>query len=218
MHELFAKTHSNLAVRILVLLLLHVRVLNTYMLVCISIAASIFVLQKTTWLLHFIYRNFGSGPTTQATITPGEISTIELNTKRPWVVVPGQFIYLSLPRLRRFGLGFWESHPFMIAWVPEQEKGQASTIILLVQGHRGFTRRLKNANTEISALIDGPYGGLDAESFTKHDKILLMSDGIGIAAHLYAAQYLLRSHDQKTARVRRLTLVWVVGSQGIFSC
>jgi hypothetical protein len=39
----------------------------------------------------------------------------------------------------------------------------------------------------MSALIDGPYGGLEADSFTKHDKILLMSDGIGIAAHLYTA-------------------------------
>lgn len=83
MHELFAKTHSTLVVGIIVLLLLYVRVLNTYMLVCISTAALIFVLQKTTWLLHFIYRNFGSSPTTRATITPGEILTIELNTKRP---------------------------------------------------------------------------------------------------------------------------------------
>jgi predicted ferric reductase len=218
MHELFVKTHSILAVGIIVLLLLHIQVLNTYVIVCITIAASIYLLQKLTWLLHFVYRNVGFRPTSRAAVTRGEILQIEVKTKRPWSVVPGQFIYLSIPRLRSLGLGFWESHPFLVAWVPQQDEGRASTIILLVQGYRGFTRRLQNANADMSALIDGPYGGLEADSFTKHDKILLMSDGIGIAAHLYTAQYLLRAHVQKTARVRRLTVVWVLQSQGIFLC
>ena len=105
----------------------------------------------------------------------------------------------------------------MIAWVSENEKGQATTIILLVQCYRGFTRRLKIANTDLPALIDGPYGGLEADSLTKYDKILLMSNGIGIAAHLYTARYLLFAHNQQTARVRRLTVVWVLETQGIFS-
>jgi predicted ferric reductase len=215
--------HSLLAVAILVLLWLHIRVLNTYMLVCFATAASTYLLQKATWLLQIVYRNVGSSPTSRATILrssqaghPGEIIQIQVNTKRPWSVVPGQFIYLSLPHLRSLGLGLLESHPFMIAWVSDNEKGHATTITLLVQCYKGFTRRLQIAKNDTTALVDGPYGGLVARSFSDYDKILLMSNGIGIAAHLYTARYLLLAHDRQTARVRRLTLIWLLETQGTF--
>jgi predicted ferric reductase len=193
------------------------------MLACITTAASTYLLQKATWVLQLVYRNVGSGPTSRAIILRnvqagpvGEIIQIQVNTKRPWNVVPGQFVYLSIPRLRSLGLGFWESHPFMVAWVSENEKGQATTIVLLVQCYRGFTRRLQIASTDMTALVDGPYGGLEANSLTAYDKVLLMSNGIGIAAHLHTARYLLFAHNRQTARVRRLTVVWVLETEGMF--
>jgi hypothetical protein len=64
----FLKKHSLLAVAILVLLWLHIRVLNTYMLVFSATAASTYLLQKATWLLQFVYRNVESGSANRATI------------------------------------------------------------------------------------------------------------------------------------------------------
>jgi predicted ferric reductase len=218
------KTHSLLAIAILVLLWLHINVLDTYLLVCFATAASTYLLQKVSWLLQFTYRNVGPGPSCQATILRnshpglgGEIIQIQVDTKRPWSVVPGQFVYLSLPRLRSLGFGFLESHPFMIAWVVENDKGHATTIMVLAQCYKGFTRRLQIANINASALVDGPYGGLEADCFTHYDKVLLMSNGIGIAAHLYTARYLLFAHNRQTARVRRLTLIWLLETQGMFT-
>jgi predicted ferric reductase len=75
----------------------------------------------------------------------------------------------------------------MIAWVSENEKRHATTILLLVQCYKEFTRRLQIAKANTTALVDGPYGGLEAKSFTDYEKILLMPNGIGIAAHLYTA-------------------------------
>jgi predicted ferric reductase len=90
--------------------------------------------------------------------------------------------------LRSLGLGrLLESHPSMIAWVSENEKRHATTILLLVQCYKEFTRRLQIAKANTTALVDGPYGGLEAKSFTDYEKIMLMPNGIGIAAHLYTA-------------------------------
>jgi hypothetical protein len=94
-----------------------------------------------------------------------------------------------------------ESHPFMIAWVSDNENGHATTIMLLVQRYKWFTCRLQIVKTDTSALMDGPYGDLEAKLFTNYDKVLLMSNGIGIAAYLYTARCLLLAHDWQTARV-----------------
>lgn len=101
----------------------------------------------------------------------------------------------------------------MVAWPIYDDKGQLKTAILLVQTHRGFTRRLQMSSTS-SALIDGPYGGSEIESLARYDKVLLMSCGIGLASHLGTAHHLLLAHNTQTARIRRLTLVWLLESQG----
>ena len=144
------------------------------------------------------------------------IIQVRLDIKKSWTVKPGQYIYLILPKLRSLGLGVFESHPFMIAWVVENEQVRSNTIVLLVQVRRGFTQKLQFANPLSSAIIDGPYGGNELEMMAKYDKILLMSSGIGIASYLNTARYLLLAHDKQTARVRRLTILWLLETQGEF--
>ncbi|KAF1840098.1 uncharacterized protein K460DRAFT_296976 [Cucurbitaria berberidis CBS 394.84] len=220
MYEIFLQTHSLFAVASLILLWMHVRLLDTYLIVCLSTAASLYLLQKVSWLLYFLYQNFGSGPPCQASISRTlhsgrgeEVLQVRIATKKRWVVTPGQFVYLTLPHLRSLGLGMLESHPFMIAWATVDQEGKATSIMLLVQSCRGFTRRLHLANTLTPALIDGPYGGAGLNSFNNYDKVLLMSSGIGIAGHLSTARYLLLAHDLRTARVRRLTMTWLLETQ-----
>ena len=182
LYELFLRTHSLSAIALLVLLWLHVGIVDKYLLYCLSISVSIYVLQKGSWLYYFIYRNLGIGSSAKASITrfpqsnpAGEVFQISIEPKRPWKVTPGQFIYLSLPRLRSLGLGLLESHPFMIAWTEERQDGKAEEITLLVQVRRGFTRRLQIASSRTPALIDGPYGGGELNTLANYDKILLMS-------------------------------------------
>ncbi|KAF2650671.1 hypothetical protein K491DRAFT_720533 [Lophiostoma macrostomum CBS 122681] len=173
------------------------------------------LLQKVFWFLSLLYRNVGSGPPCRASVVrfpqsqaDGEVLQVRLELKRPWIVKAGHFIYLSLPRLRSFGLGLFESHPFMIAW--SQENKESTTIVLLVQCRRGFTRKLRLADGANYAVVDGPYGSHRLRSLSCYDKVLFMADGIGIAAHLLPIRHLLLAHDEQTARVRRLSLVWLL--------
>lgn len=227
-YELFIHTHAMFATTGLVMLWLHVRTSDKYLLICLITAAGLYLVEKVLWVSYIVYRNFSSRPPSCASLARfqnagsiGEVVQVHLNVKRPWVVQPGQFIYLSLPRLRSMGLGLLESHPFMIAWTEalqknemEGTKDKAGKVVLLVQAHKGFTRRMLLANTLQSAFLEGPYGGNELASLTKYDKLLFMSSGIGIAAHLFTARYMLLAHNEQVARVRRLTLLWVLETQG----
>jgi hypothetical protein len=178
-------------------------------------------MQKISWLMFFLYRNIGSG-SNSASITrfqqlsPGaEVVQVRIDVKRPWVVAPGEYIYITLPRLRTFGLSILESHPFMLAWPQCDVNGKLKSIVLLVQLGQGLTRRLALSGPTTPVLVDGPYGGTETRMLANYDKILLVSSGIGLSAHLSIARHLLLAHDCQTARVRRLTLVWLLETQGI---
>lgn len=221
MYEFFLRTHLLGAIALLVLLWLHVRRLETHILTCLVASVSLLLAQKLSWLLFFLYRNLGSGPSAQASIARfsqsgsyGEVLRVRLDLKRPWTVVPGQYVYISLPALRSFSMGLLELHPFMVAWPIYDDRGQLKAVVLLVQTYRGFTRRMQMSNSTSFALIDGPYGGSEIESLAGYDKVLLMSCGIGLVSHLGTARHLLLAHNRQTARIRRLTLVWRLESQG----
>ena len=60
--------------------------------------------------------------------------------------------------------------------------------------------------------MDGPYGhGAELDCF---DKILFVASGIGVAAHLLAIRHLLQAHQDQTARVRRVSLLWFLEKTG----
>jgi hypothetical protein len=221
MYELFLRSHLLGGVGILVLLWLHVSHIDMYLRICLITPASLLLIRNVAWFIYLAYRNLGSGPRGRATIKrfsqsePGEeVLQVRIDVKKSWNPDPGQFIYLSLPSLRALRLGALESHPFMVAWPVMDERGRLKSIVLLVQACRGFTRKLQLSNLGSSALIDGPYGGCEKQALGNYDKVLLLSCGIGLAAHLNTARYLLLAHNQQTARVRRLTLVWLLETQG----
>ena len=227
MYELFLQTHLTLSITILILVWLHVRRLDAFLISCFAIPVCLFVAQKALWIMLTVRRNYGSDPISRMTVDrfprPGlhqPIIQVRLDIRRPWAVRPGQYIYLTVPKLRSLGLGVFESHPFMIAWAVEDQQTRLRKIVLLVQVRSGFTQRLQFANPLSSTVIDGPYGGNEVDMMAKYDTILLMSSGIGIAAHLEAARYLLLAHNKQTARIRRLTILWKLETRGekLISC
>ncbi|KAF2633016.1 hypothetical protein BU25DRAFT_87617 [Macroventuria anomochaeta] len=217
MYELFLQTHLLFSIAMLILVWLHISRLDAYLLSCLTVAASMLLVQKTLWVICTVRRNYGSGPLSRISVIryPGPglqkpVIQVRLDIKKSWTVKPGQYVYLTLPGLRSLGLGLFESHPFMIAWAVEDEQARLRTIVLLVQVRSGFTQKLQFANPLSRVIIDGPYGGNEAHAMAKYDKVLLMSSGIGIASHLDTARHLLLAHDRQTARVRRLTILWLL--------
>ena len=66
--------------------------------------------------------------------------------------------------------------------------------------------------SQSSAIVDGPYGQM--QSLDKFDKVLFVASGVRIAAHLLSAKHLLEAHEDRSARVRRLSLVWFLETSG----
>ena len=223
MYELFLTSHSLSSFALLTMLWLHVGVRRSFSLVCLSVATGFLLCQKILWISLLLYRNAGSGPLCQATVTrfgrasgEDEVLQVHVVLKRPWHIQPGQFLYLSLPHYGYFGSGFLESHPYMIAWFTDDQEASTRTVTLLIRCSRGFSSRLRLANSPSYAVVDGPYGDGALQNLNSYDRVLFMANGIGIANHLLAIRHLLLAHDEQTARIRRLTLIWFLETKGTF--
>lgn len=185
--------------------------------VCMSLASGLWLFQSLVWVLVLAYRNLGSGPRSTAVIErvtregyANQVLKISVTLKRPWIALPGQYVYITMPGLARHRFTFLQSHPYAIAWDnPGSVKG---TIVLLVEQRRGFSTSLRPSKSTVSVIVDGPYGA--TRTLHEFDKVLFIANGIGIAAHLLALKYLLQAHNAQTARVRRLTLVWFLEVEG----
>jgi hypothetical protein len=91
MYEIFLRSHLLASVALLILLWFHISRLDTHILVCLVTSRSLFVLQKLSWLLLYIYHNFDSGPSRQVLITKfhqsglnEDVLHVRINLKRPW--------------------------------------------------------------------------------------------------------------------------------------
>ena len=102
----------------------------------------------------------------------------------------------------------------MILWVENPSGSGSQTLVLLVEAQRGFSNAVRFSNTvRQSALLDGPYGV--SRRLDRFDKVLFFASGVGISAHLLYIRDLLDAHSRKSARTRRLSLVWLVEADGI---
>ena len=215
-YELFKKLHSVASLTLLVGLWLHTD-RSPFVIVTLALCSGSLLLEKFVSYIFLLYRNV---PSSRASFQRyGEIVRVEITLRRAWKSRSGQFLYLCLPRLRRLGLGIFEFHPFMIAWDYISPEPNGSTvelttrkIVLLAQPSNGFTKRLlktDEANNHSLAIIDGPYGS-DLHSFKDYDTVLFMANGIGLAGLLLPIRHLIVAHNNQTARVRRITLHWLL--------
>jgi hypothetical protein len=157
---------------------------------------------------------------------------------------PGQHIRLYIP-----ALGKWDSHPFTPANCAairapplpprkDVERGgqvesrlqkpkQTSNIILMVKGHKGWTRRLAeyhrgwlerpcpNANSsapcdDLVAYFDGPYG--DVPHWEEYESLVLLATGTGISFTLAILDWLEQLCFMEDVKLvtRTFTVVWMV--------
>ena len=213
MYELFLKTHLIFALALAVVLWLHVDLTKTRTAICLGIASALWLVQYVTWLVRLIYRNptprsedvhFTSFP---ARYSSSQVMDVTITLKRPWKVAPGQYIYLTHPSISLHQASFLQAHPYIIAWEED------TTITVLIQRDKGFTEALFTSPSLASSIIvDGPYG--HSQPLDEYDKVLFIASGIGIAAHLLQIKHLLDAHNNKSARVRRVTLVWFLETIG----
>ncbi|ETN45832.1 uncharacterized protein HMPREF1541_00013 [Cyphellophora europaea CBS 101466] len=96
-----------------------------------------------------------------------------------------QHVYIRIPKLSP-----WDNHPFTIANVcdPSIPEGERR-LRFFIRSYTGFTRRIhhhltKNAEADLEACLDGPYGTYHGDVLTTYDTLILIAGGGGISAIL----------------------------------
>lgn len=218
-YEVFLKTHEALALLLVLALWRHVGLRNGSSTICLAVASGLWALQFLSWTLLFAYRNVGGRHTIQSRVihfqSEGasiEAMLLEVNVRRPWRVRHGQYVYITVPSIPGSLFCCIQSHPYLIAWTRDDTNNMCETLTLLIEARDGFSNRLRLCKDTLRVLVNGPYGM--SSSLEDYDKVLFVANGIGIAAHLLAIRQLLEGHNDRSARVRRISLIWFVDRHG----
>lgn len=159
--------------------------------------------------VRIAYRNFTWKMCwARATVIEGNnVMEVKIEVPRPWIVKPGQYVYLWAPKVSYLSL--FQSHPFSIAWWSEDVNGRATTLSMLVEPHHGFTNSLRhksNLNHSFRVAVDGPYGR--AVDISKYNTIVLFATGIGIAALMPILKGAIKQSRSVTTIFKRISVVW----------
>lgn len=178
--------------------------------------------------LRIAYRNIGAGGTkTLVEALPGGACRVTVTMARPWEFRPGQHAYLYMP-----SIGFWQSHPFTVAWSEEGEQlygeklpmdrhdvlsMKKTTLSFVVRGRTGFTGALYSraaANPDgklvTKCLVEGPYRG--SHRLQSYGTVMLFAGGVGVTQAVPHVRDLVAGYSNGTVATRKVVMVWVIQS------
>lgn len=162
-----------------------------------------------------IFRNgcsYRRGSRVTITSTCGMVQ-LKVHLAKPLQIEPGQFVNLWMPSV---SLGAClQSHPFLVtSWSAEPQR----TLDIFVQPRRGMTRDLLHLARQGAvlenrwAVFGGPYGQTIPAG--QYEKVVMVADGVGIAAQLPYLQKLIHGYHARQAFTRRIHLIWQVSDIG----
>jgi predicted ferric reductase len=213
-YEVFLKLHLVIGVGIAICLWLRAVQVIDFHTICLFAATGLWTSGKLVWLGRVVFnrvRNIDRITVVAAQGNPNpDVTTIQVRSQRSRKITYGQYIFITVPTIPHTVVGRLQAHPYMIAW---EEKDDSSQILtLIVTPRAGFSRMVKLCESDTRIRVDGPYGG--TKSLEHFDKIFFITSGIGVAAHLLTIRHLIQTHNDKTSRVRRLSLLWFLETDG----
>lgn len=215
-YEVFLKLHLVISVGIVVCLWLQTTNPSDFHTICLFVATGLWFFEKLIWLGRVVFGRLRNVDRITV-VAPREnanqdVTTIQVRSQRPRKITYGQHIFIAVPTVPHIVVGRLQAHPYLVAW---EEKDDSSQILtLLVAPRAGFSKMVKFCEAGTRIRVDGPYGGV--ESLEQFDKVFFVASGIGLAAHLLAIRHLIQTHNDKTSRVRRLSLLWFLETEGWF--
>ncbi|KAK0759361.1 hypothetical protein N5P37_007549 [Trichoderma harzianum] len=125
---------------------------------------------------------FEYGTRAKAQVTVEDVGFTRISIPANFTWIPGQHCFL-----RFTGFGFFQSlsaHPFTICSMPANETEEKSELVFYIRHQRGLTARLyefalKSPAASIPVLVDGPYGGINLQSYAHSDHLLVIAGGSG---------------------------------------
>lgn len=219
--ETFLKLHMLLGVALVICLWLEASLsLRDFHTVCLTIMTSLWSLEKSIWLGQTALNRYRGSD--QISISPSLADTsnsdatlVQINLRRPRKIKYGQYVFITVPSLPHTIIGRFQSHPYMVAWSDTDSTGLSRTLTLLIAHRNGFSKTISRCKPGTRCSLDGPYGAL--RRLEDFDKVLFVASGVGVATHLLAIRHLLNAHRDQTSRVRRLSLLWFVETEGELS-
>jgi predicted ferric reductase len=213
-YEVFLKLHVVIGVGTAVCLWLRTKQVTDFHAICLFVTTGLWSSGKLIWLGRVVFdhtRNIDriTVIAAQENASP-DVTTIQVRSRRPRKIACGQYIFITVPTIPHAVVGRIQAHPYMIAWEEKDNSNQILT--LLVAPRAGFSRMVKLCESDTRIRVDGPYGG--TRSLEQFDKVFFIASGIGVAAHLLAIRHLIQTHNNKTSRVRRLSLLWFLETDG----
>ncbi|RDX54024.1 hypothetical protein OH76DRAFT_1057624 [Lentinus brumalis] len=143
---------------------------------------------------------------------------VTIPTKLKWR--PGQHFFV---RFLDLGIHAASSHPFTVASLAGSDpKDSGSGVIeMYARVHGGITTRLRAVAEQGSlktsrVLLDGPYGGVEA-NFQVYDRVLLLGGGSGVTFVVPLLLDIIRRSKSGELTCRRVHLVWAVRTSNALS-
>jgi len=219
-YEFFVVQHILTFFGFLIAVMMHLPSTALYSRVYIYIPIVLYFLDRAIRTSRFAYNNSTPGLAT-LTAMEGGVTKIRISMKHIKTWSPGTHVLLKIPKL-----GLIESHPATIASIPSSH---SNDLVFILKSHKGFTNRLLTSASSsttsllpktsqdtttpsqtLTALIDGPYGGSQAD-FAAFDSVLLIAGSTGVTFTLSLLLNIAhRASLQRRLPVRRLKFVWVV--------
>lgn len=165
------------------------------------------------WSNPFRTDSFMIGEESAVTILPQGALKVTVPTKMRWR--PGQYVFLRMPRM-----AFFENHPFTIASLcsddfPSEYGEDYRDLTLVFRPFHGFTRKvfkkaLENGPYKIySALLEGPYGGMQRE-MSAFDDVVFFAGGSGITAIASQLLDLIKKIRDGKAVTKSVKVIWAL--------
>ena len=220
-YEFFVVQHLLTFFGLIIAIMIHLPSTALYSRVYIYISIVLYFLDRVVRTSRYTYSNTSPGHATLKALDGG-VTKIRVPVKHAKKWRPGAHVLLSIPRL-----GVGQSHPATIASIPSSHNGD---LVFILKGHKGFTNRLMESASSSTAslllktkqeadtpqhthiaLIDGPYGGSQAD-FAAFDSVCLIAGSIGVTFTLALLLDLAHRASSQRLPVRRLEFVWIVKS------
>jgi len=227
-YEVFKLLHISLAIVSVIGLWYHLDLNNLPQIKYLYAVVVVWVFDRAARLLRVAYRNIGAGGTkTLVEALPGNACRVTVTMARPWGFKPGQHAYLYMP-----SIGFWQSHPFTVAWSDEAQNldvnnlplnhhdvlaQKKTSVSFVIRGCTGFTAALYSraaANPDgklvTRCLVEGPYRG--SHQLHSYGTVMLFAGGIGVTQVVPHVRDLVAGYSNGTVAARKIIMVWVIQS------
>lgn len=227
-YETFKLAHIALAVVSILGLWYHLDLKKLPQLKYLYVVVALWVFDRAARLLRLGYRNLGAGGTkTLVEALPGGACRVTVTMARPWKFKAGQHAYLYMPTI-----GFWQSHPFTVAWSeeadqPEKDKlpigrqdvlsAKKTTVSFIIRGRTGFTNALysraashPDGKMVTRCLVEGPYRG--SIRLHSYGTVMLFAGGVGVTQAVPHVRDLVAGYSNGTVATRKVIMVWIIQS------